>query len=304
MIGVSRRPARAVALAAVIVALASAPAAGYVAGGRPLILSTYISSLSKRAAVLTAVIDPEGGETRYEFWLEYPPCSECEPIREPLHTGTIAFSRGHYSGGYGGDLVDYKLKKLKPDVPYRFWVVASNSSGSAESQNRPFEASTAGEERLQQERAGQEEDEVPLAIRPYLLERAMQKAAENGDPQPKVVEAVKTIIQSNEVPPESTVVYIVHMTGRFVCKSNLRGVECNRPGERPLKGKSMSLTFDAETLREIGFGFGKKKETLADRGLAVVLGTDIEIALRVMPTRPSRDSNDVVSNDSSRRCAV
>ncbi len=259
---------RIVTLSAVLLAVASAPAAGYVAGGKPLILSTYISSLSKRAATLTAVIDPEGGETRYEFWLEDSPCSECESIREPVGTGTIAFASSGHSGGYGGDLVDYKLKKLKADVAYRFWVVAANSSGPAESRVRPFEASGPGDERLQQERAEQEEEEVPLTIRPYLLEEAMRAAAENGDSQPRMIEAVKTIIQSNEVPPESTVVYIVQMSGKFVC------YECVRKGTKPPKGKSISVTFDTDTLREIGFGFGKKASTLANRGLVVILGTN------------------------------
>lgn len=252
----------------VILAAACAPAAGYVAGGKPLIASAYVSSLSKRAATLTAVIDPEGGETRYEFWIEYAPCSECESVKEPVGTGTIPFSSSGYSGSYGGDLVDYKLKKLKSHVAYRFWVVASNPSGSAEGQSRPFEASQAGDERLQEERVEQEEEEVPLAIRPQLREDAMHRAAENGDSQPKVIEAVKTIIQSSEVPPESTVVYIVQMSGKFVCN------ECERKGQKPPKGKSISITFDAETLREIGFGFGKKSETLANRGLVVVLGTN------------------------------
>jgi len=252
---------------ALVLATCCGTAAGYLAGGKPLITSTYVSGLSKHAATLTAVIDPEGGETSYELWLEYSRCEGCEATREAVGTGTIAFSRSGLSGGgYESDAVSTTVKTLAANLMYRFWVVASNPSGFAEASARTFEASKAGEERLAQERRLQEEEEVPPTIRPFLLEEALRTAAANGDAHPKAVEAVKAIVQTGELPKESTVAYIALASGHFVCSTCIV-----KPKERPLKGKSFSLFFNAETLSPIRFVFDPKSSTLSGRGLAVVL---------------------------------
>ena len=259
------------ALALLVGLLTGTPASGYPAGGKPTATKLFLSKLDGRSATVAAVVDPEGSETAYQFWLEYSPCADCTAKREAVAQGELTFAASGYSGAYGSWTVSTKLRKLTPAVSYTVWAVASNPTGSASTTHETFELSTTGEERSAAELRAQEEEELPLPTRMYLLEKAEEAARQNADPEPKSIEAVKAVDQSNETPPESTSVYIVRLRGHFVCEDDLQGGRCGQIGKKPIKGSSMSLTFEAETLRQIGFGIGKTRNTLADRGLTVVL---------------------------------
>ncbi len=243
----------------------------YLAGGVPLITSTYLTAVGKAKATVNATVDPEGHETHWELLTRYKACAECA-LGAPTvaASGTITFGSTGFAGGYGTQLITAKLRHLHPEGAYTYTITASSEAGTTSAAPRTLEATAAAATRLPQEHAEQSETEIPPSIRPHLLSVAEQTAAENGDPEPTAIEAERRIIQRNESPPESSPVYEVSMTGKFTCRSDLRGEPCTRPGEKPLKGKTISLDFEEEALTVIRFGFNKKKNPLND-GLVLML---------------------------------
>ena len=102
----------------------SAPSIGAVTG-----------SGSENYATLEVPIRPNGLETRYEFWLQYPACTSggsCEPATsERVGEGSIEASRLE-------QVVSVNLTSLKWNYSYSFVVTATNEDGRRESYPQTF----------------------------------------------------------------------------------------------------------------------------------------------------------------------
>jgi hypothetical protein len=101
----------------------SAPSVGAVSG-----------SASENYEMLEVPIRPNGLDTAYEFWLQYPACqsSPCEPTTsERIAQGSIEASRLE-------EIVSVNLMGLKWNYSYTFVVIASNSDGRRESYPQTF----------------------------------------------------------------------------------------------------------------------------------------------------------------------
>ncbi len=100
-----------------------------VASSAPLIGSTS-AEVSQNDATLQAPISPDGLETTYELWLEYPACQSgdtCSPTsRERVGEGSIPANRLE-------QVVSAGLTSLKWEYSYNFVVIASNSDGTRQS---------------------------------------------------------------------------------------------------------------------------------------------------------------------------
>ncbi len=126
------RQARLVALTAFGAALCIAvlPAES-LASSAPSIASVSTSG-SEDTATLEASIRPEGLETKYEFWLQYPACPSttnggCESIV------TEQVGQGYIPAGHLEEAVSANLISLRSNDTYTFWVSATNSDGTKDS---------------------------------------------------------------------------------------------------------------------------------------------------------------------------
>jgi hypothetical protein len=91
----------------------------------PLITSVSVSHITKTGATLTAVINPEGTETKYEVeltWKQKCGKRHCEKYRT-AGTGTLA-------GANRVERVSVHLTKLKAHTSYLVSFGATNESGS------------------------------------------------------------------------------------------------------------------------------------------------------------------------------
>lgn len=102
--------------------------------GSPWITGTSATPVTSKRAMLEATINPNGLETKYEFWLE----SGCGLQKaEPGRANCLWISigkpgEGQIAAGYGGQTVSLELTGLSPGSIYYYWVVATNSAGSTE----------------------------------------------------------------------------------------------------------------------------------------------------------------------------
>lgn len=113
-------------LAVLAVSLALVPSA-LAAEGEPTIVNAQATYITEQGARLEAQINPGGGETAYEFWLECQSTSEdpCEPITPQKQGGNIA-------AGSGEQTVKVDVTGLQPGDSYSFGVAASNTTGRVE----------------------------------------------------------------------------------------------------------------------------------------------------------------------------
>jgi hypothetical protein len=109
-------------------------------GGEPTIVSESATSITEHGATLEAQIDPEGLETKYEFWVEYAICQpaggggSCEAIAvELVRTGYISPGEAYIG-------VSVNLANLHPNYSYTYWVFASNSAGWTKGTSKEFKA--------------------------------------------------------------------------------------------------------------------------------------------------------------------
>jgi hypothetical protein len=103
------------------------PAASF-ASSAPQIGVTSVE-IGETSATLTALIRPEGLETKYEFWLE-------GETTTPVGEGQISASKLEQE-------VSAHVVSLQPDHKYTYWVVASNKAGSRTSLPASFTTDAA-----------------------------------------------------------------------------------------------------------------------------------------------------------------
>lgn len=87
------------------------------------------SNVSTTSATIAVPINPEGGETRWEIWLE------CQGAQGGLQSGCGALTVGEQreegvlAPGSEKEIVSDHVTGLQPDYLYRYDVIASNSAG-------------------------------------------------------------------------------------------------------------------------------------------------------------------------------
>jgi len=107
--------------------------------GTPSIVSESATSITEHNATLEALINPQGLETTYEFWLAYADCQhtppggvQCESIsQERVGLGQIA-------AGDSGETVRVDLSNLQPNYSYSYWVTAISSAGETDGHHQTF----------------------------------------------------------------------------------------------------------------------------------------------------------------------
>ena len=88
------------------------------------------ANVSENSATLEAPIRPEGLESEYELWLEYPVCQSggaCES------TTSERVGEGSIPADHLEQVVSADLTSLQWDYSYNFVVIASNSDGTRQS---------------------------------------------------------------------------------------------------------------------------------------------------------------------------
>jgi hypothetical protein len=99
-----------------------------VASAVPLVEYRSASGVTETSATIEAAIDPEGGETSYEIFLEcqYAPHSTggCEPL-----TVSPQLQHGVLTAGFEAHTVTAPVSGLQPGYLYTYSVIASNSAG-------------------------------------------------------------------------------------------------------------------------------------------------------------------------------
>jgi hypothetical protein len=88
------------------------------------------SQVSASGATIEVPINPDGGETSYEIWLECQSARESNQSCEPLTVGPQR-QQGVISPGFGSQIVTDAVAGLQADYLYKYRVVAVNSAGKA-----------------------------------------------------------------------------------------------------------------------------------------------------------------------------
>jgi hypothetical protein len=106
------------------------------ATGRPIVAKQSVTHLKATSATLTARINPDGLETKYEFWVNLQPCLhlECELIVEDPEVR----GEGTIPAGDRPVRVHVRLTHLWEGNPYEYWVVASNAAGTVQGPRAAF----------------------------------------------------------------------------------------------------------------------------------------------------------------------
>jgi hypothetical protein len=121
----------------------SAPPAAAQVVGPPEISSVSSSGVSERRAALAATIEPRGSATLYEVFVRYSPCGggagEC-----PTPPRQERIGHGRVSPKLNARTVRAKLVMMTPGCTYAYWFVASNASGSVESEHQSVTALGGG----------------------------------------------------------------------------------------------------------------------------------------------------------------
>lgn len=125
------------------------PALATTTESTPVFEGNSISRLEETSATLEAKINPEGLETRYEFWLECGTSLEsgfsCQsnPLRVLMATGSIAADVGKGQLGEGEN-VGVRVSGLSPGDEYRYTVMARNAADKSEYYEVRFETPRLG----------------------------------------------------------------------------------------------------------------------------------------------------------------
>ncbi len=120
-------------LAVGLVLLSVAPAAG-AGGGAPLIEGVTVSHITRTSARLEAVIQANGSGTTYQLWVRHQPgCApKCEIAYEEYTAAEGSIAAGHTRR------VTATTKELPLGTEVEVWAVATNSSGTTETNVRGF----------------------------------------------------------------------------------------------------------------------------------------------------------------------
>ncbi len=100
------------------IAAAQVPEVGYLTA----------SHVSTGGATIEASINPEGGETSYEIWLECQSSQESNQNCEPLTVGPQRL-QGVFPAGLQPETVTDAVTGLQPGYLYKYGVIATNSAG-------------------------------------------------------------------------------------------------------------------------------------------------------------------------------
>jgi hypothetical protein len=124
----------------VALALGALPAAAQIIGP-PEISNVSASNVGARHATVTATIEPRGSDTTYELMMRYSPCpagaGECPQPPRVERDG-----HGKVAQKLATRTVRAKLVMLTKGCIYEYWIVASNASGTVESEHHSI--ATAG----------------------------------------------------------------------------------------------------------------------------------------------------------------
>ncbi len=133
-----------VGTALVVLALAL-PGLAFGGVGPPSVGEVSADHLEGHALPLEVVIEPEGSETQFAFWVETP-------------TETYSFGAGRIRANESGVVVIAYLRHVHPEAAFLVWVQASNASVSAESPHGVLVAERAppGERAREERELGRE----------------------------------------------------------------------------------------------------------------------------------------------------
>ncbi len=107
--------------------------------GPPSVGEVSAGYLEGQALPLEALIEPEGSETRFAFWVETP-------------TETYSFGAGRIAADQSGVVILAYLHHVHPKSSFRVWVRASNTSGGAEGTHKVVVAEHAPRGERERER--------------------------------------------------------------------------------------------------------------------------------------------------------
>lgn len=111
------------------------------AAGAPTIEGESVAGVTEHGARLEAVIDPNGLEATYEFWLTYNVCQH-PPLGHAACAAIVSESvgEGHIEAGETAETVSADLAHLTPGYSYEYRVQAANADGKAEGETERFTA--------------------------------------------------------------------------------------------------------------------------------------------------------------------
>jgi hypothetical protein len=125
----------------VLAGFAGVPAASMGASG-PVVSSELVSQVSEHAATLEAQIDPNGLETKYEFWLQY---KACQSGQSTCDTIVVTRVEEGYVGAFGTNVhVTASLTGLQAGYSYTYFVYAVNGDGFVKGESLEFVATNGG----------------------------------------------------------------------------------------------------------------------------------------------------------------
>jgi hypothetical protein len=124
-----------------LVVFAPTPAS---AAAVPRIIDAQAKDMTEHSAALEAQVDPEGGQTTVELWLECqdstPGRGACEPVTGGPHTQTALLP-----AQAGTQMLTVEMTGLQPGYEYTYRVAAVNSAGRVQAISAPnFETVTLG----------------------------------------------------------------------------------------------------------------------------------------------------------------
>ncbi|MGH2912160.1 MAG: hypothetical protein ACRDJ3_06760 [Solirubrobacteraceae bacterium] len=113
------------------------------AASGPAVSSESVLHASEYAATLEAQVDPNGLETKYEFWLQY---KACQSSQGPSCDTIVVTPVGEgYVGPLGTNVhVTASLTGLQAGYSYTYFVYAINSGGWTTGESREFTAVNGG----------------------------------------------------------------------------------------------------------------------------------------------------------------
>lgn len=112
------------------------------AAAAPVVNSESVSHISEHGATLEAQIDPNGLETKYEFWLQYNSCQSSPGSCDTLIVAPV--SEGYIAATGTSVHVTASLTGLQAGYTYTYFVYAVNSDGWLKGESREFVATSDG----------------------------------------------------------------------------------------------------------------------------------------------------------------
>ena len=99
-------------------------------GGIPEVKLDGAKQVTKTSATIEVGVNPEGGQTTFEIWLE---CQSAEPFGSACEPLTVSeqLQQGVLAPGFELEPVTAPVEGLQPGYFYKYQVVATNSAGRA-----------------------------------------------------------------------------------------------------------------------------------------------------------------------------